>query len=97
MVSGYLKFEVLPKARYHSSALELALYNEFFLSAAITIPFANVHFDLAFDHACRYGLSAFDALHLTVAAEASCNEFVTSERSSSPLFRFQGLKILTID
>lgn len=96
IASEYLRLEVIPKARFHGSAAELALYEEFFLSAALIVPFHADHFPLAFEHASKYGLAAFDALHLTVASATFCEEFVTSERPTSPVFRFPGMTILTI-
>jgi hypothetical protein len=94
--SDYLRLEVLPKAHYHHSVAELALYEEFFSTAAMLIAFDARHFEVAFQCACTYGLSAFDALHLIAATTGQCVEFVTSERPASPVFRFPGIKIRTI-
>ena len=97
VVSEYLRLEVLPKAYYHHSIAEVALYEEFFASAAVAVPFDAVHFEPALKYAYQFGLSAFDALHLTVAAMSGCEELITSEKPSSPMFRFKGLLINSID
>lgn len=96
VASGYLKLEVIPKAQFHASNAELALYREFFDVARTIVPFDSAHFDRAFDLACSSGLAAFDALHIVAAMEAGCAEFVTSERRTSPLFRITGIHIFTI-
>jgi predicted nucleic acid-binding protein len=44
----------------------------------------------------RYGLGGMDALHIAAALEAGADEFITSERLTSPLFRVQGITVRTI-
>lgn len=97
VASEYLKLEVLPKAYFHRSTAEIALYEEYFSSATMIVPFDVIHFAIALKHACDYGLSEFDALHLTIASRAGCAEFITSEKRSSPIFRFPGIRIRALD
>jgi predicted nucleic acid-binding protein len=46
--------------------------------------------------AARYGLSAIDTLPIAAALNLPCDEFITAERSTSPLLRVQELPVLTI-
>lgn len=87
--------EVLPKATYFRSKVEFQFYEQY-LAKATVIPATADHFDLAFLLACQYGLSAMDSLHLTIAIETFCDEFITTERPTSPLFRVKQLRILTL-
>ena len=61
------------------------------------VPFDAVHFEPAMKYAYQFGLSAFDSLHLTAAVMSRCEEFITSEKRSSPIFRFRGLIIRSIE
>jgi predicted nucleic acid-binding protein len=81
VASEYLNLEVLPKAYYHRSLAEAALYEEFFSSAVTMVPFGAVHFEPAMQYARQFGLSAFDSLHLTAAIMSKCEEFITSENA----------------
>jgi predicted nucleic acid-binding protein len=76
---------------------EITLYEEFFVSAATVVPFDAAHFELAIKYACQFGLSAFDSLHLTVALISGYEEFITSEKHSSPIFRFKGLVVRSLE
>ena len=96
VASRYLQFEVFPKPRFHDVVAELELYEEFFASAAEVAPFDMDDLDAGFQAACEYGLGAFDAIHLTVAKKLDCAEFITTERATSPIFRFPGIRIVTI-
>jgi len=93
--SDYLRLEIVPKATYFRSTAEFKLYEEF-LAKATVLPGNSDHFDLAYILACQYGLAAMDSLHITVAVETFCDEFITTERPTSPLFRVPGIRILTL-
>ena len=75
---------------------ELAFYEEFFNTASVVLPFSAEHLQRSFDEACRYGLSAFDAIHLVAATVTGCEEFLTSERITSPLFRTTALRVSSL-
>jgi predicted nucleic acid-binding protein len=92
IASDFLRMEVLPKALYYQRPAEVALYERFFSKARlITVSAALV--TQAYAEACAFGLSALDALHVTVAKAGGAEEFLTTERSTTPLFRVTGITI----
>jgi predicted nucleic acid-binding protein len=46
--------------------------------------------------ACRYGLSAVDALNVAAAISLKADEFVTTEKPSKPMYRVPNLRFVTI-
>jgi len=92
IASDFLKMEVLPKAIYYQRPAEVGLYERFFSQARfISVSAALV--TQAYTEACTFGLSALDALHVTVAKAGGAEEFITTERTTTPLFRVTGLVI----
>lgn len=96
ITSDFLKLEVLPKALYYQRPAEVAWYERFFAKAQL-IPVSAPLVTQAYREACAFGLSALDALHITVAKTSGAEEFITTERPNTPLFRVTGLTIKTID
>jgi predicted nucleic acid-binding protein len=92
IASDFLKMEVLPKAIYYQRSAEVALYEQFF-SKATLIPVSAALVTQAYTEACTFGLSALDALHVTVAKAGGAEEFITTERPTTPLFRVTGIVI----
>jgi len=90
--SDFLKMEVLPKALYYQRPAEVALYERFF-SRARLISVSTALVTQAYTEACTFGLSALDALHVTVAKAGGAEEFITTERTTTPLFRVTGIVI----
>jgi predicted nucleic acid-binding protein len=43
-----------------------------------------------------FGLSAMDALHIAAAKRAECDELVTTEKTTKPLFRVTGIIVTCI-
>ena len=96
VASEYLKMELIPKATFHKSIAELNVYLAYFESATSLVRFDSNHYEQALTLASNYGLAAFDSLHLNAALISSCDEFITTERPTSPLFRVPGIRILTL-
>ena len=92
IASDFLKMEVLPKAIYYQRPAEVALYERFF-SRARLISVSAALVTQAYTEACTFGLSALDALHVTVAKAGGAEEFITTERTTTPLFRVTGIVI----
>jgi hypothetical protein len=92
ITSDFLRMEVLPKALYYQRPAEVALYERFFSKARL-IPVSATLVAQAYLEACTFGLSALDALHITVAKTSGAEEFITTERPSAPLFRVTGIII----
>ena len=92
IASDFLRLEVLPKALYYQRLAEAALYERFFSNARL-IPVSAALVTQAYTEASTFGLSALDALHVTVAKAGGAEEFITTERLTSPLFRVTGILI----
>ena len=47
------------------------------------------------DEAARvYSIRAMDAAHITAAKVAHCDEFITTEKPTKPLFKVRGIRVL---
>jgi len=95
ITSKFLRLEVLPKALYYQKPAEAALY-ERYLTNAQFVPVSESLIDQAHTEAYTFGLAALDALHVTFAKAGGAEEFITTERPTTPLFRVTGLVIKTI-
>jgi predicted nucleic acid-binding protein len=95
VTSDFLRMEVLPKALYYQRAAEVTLYERFFSKARL-IPVSAPLVTLAYIEACTFGLSALDALHVTVAKTSGAEEFITTEKPTQSLFRVTGIITKTI-
>lgn len=94
--SEYIRMEILPKALYHRQSTEVLLYEQFFSRAAHIVPSSPTLTQHAYAEACTCGLSALDAFHVAAAKSCGAEEFITTERPTTPLFRVTGLVIKTI-
>ena len=95
VTSDFLKMEVLPKAIYYQRPAEVALYERYFAKARF-IPITEALITQAYAVACTFGLSALDALHVTVAKSGGAEAFITTERPTQPLYRVTGLLIMPL-
>lgn len=94
--SQWVKLEVLPKAIYLNRKEELDMYNLFFEQVTIWVSLETKVLESALEEASRYGLSAIDALHVSLAVLGGCDELITSERPSKPIHRTQRLKVTSL-
>ncbi len=96
VASDYLRMEVLPKALYHRQSQEVLLYERFFSRAVHIVPPSVSLMLQAYTEACTFGLAALDAFHIAAAKFSGAEEFITTERPTTPLFRVTGIIIKTI-
>ena len=96
VTSEYIRMEVLPKALYHQQSQEVLLYERFFASAVQIVSPSISLLQQAYTEACTSGLAALDALHIAAAKSSGAEEFITTERPTTPLFRVTGIVIKTI-
>jgi hypothetical protein len=96
VTSDYIRMEVLPKALYHRQSQEVLLYERFFSRAVQIVPPSVSLMQQAYTEACTFGLAALDAFHLAAAKFSGAEEFITTERPTTPLFRVTGIVIKTI-
>lgn len=94
--SVFIELEVRPKAIYHKKLDEAGFYQSFFQSVAWWAVADDKLFKQAYDVACKYGLSGFDALHAAAALSVGADEFVTSEGATKPLHRVRGIKVISL-
>jgi predicted nucleic acid-binding protein len=76
---------------------EVAFYERFFARAAHIVQYSEPLMRQAYAEAWTAGLAALDAFHIVAARAGGATEFITTERSTSPLFRVSGLTITTLD
>ena len=87
--------EVLPKAVYFRRQDEVAFYETFFASAQFA-PFSEALMAQAHSEACHAGLRALNALHIAAAKASGAEEFITTERPTTALFRVIGITITSL-
>ena len=94
-ISDALWLETMSKPLYEKQVLELNFYREIFKISEY-LKWDSVSFADICKVAQKYGLNAMDAIHITTAMAAGVEEFVTTEKSSKPLFRVEGIKFLSL-
>ena len=93
--SVFVQLEVLPKAAYNKQRAEENFYKSFFAAVTSWADPADTIRD-SLDVASTYGLSALDGLHVTAALGLRADELVTTEGTTKPIHRAQGIKIISI-
>ncbi|MBI3461835.1 MAG: PIN domain-containing protein [Planctomycetes bacterium] len=96
VTSEFVRLEVLPKPLFHRQAAEAEFYLKFFENADRLIRATSALVAEAQAEAERSGLSAIDALHVAAARRGRCDELVTTETTTKPLFRVTGIRIVSI-
>jgi hypothetical protein len=90
------RLEVLPTAYCFHRHDEVDFYEMFFTEVAQIVPLSEALISQVHLEAQSAGLGALDALHVAAAKISGAEEFVTTERSTTPLFRVAGLMMTTI-
>lgn len=96
VTSDFVRLELLPKPICYGNEVERRFYETLFSGVEHTVPASRTLAEEAYQEATAVGLSAIDALHMAAAKRASCDEFVTAEKPTKPLFRVTGIAITTI-
>ena len=96
VTSDFVRIEILPKALYYKRRAEVAFYERFFSTAAQVVQYSDSLIMQAYTEACTVGLSAMDAFHIAAARMSGAEEFITTERPTSPLFRVTGITMTTL-
>jgi len=94
--SLFVQLETVPKAAYNKRPAEQGFYEDFFQRVSIWALTDSTLAQTAFDIACESGLSAIDALHVAAAHLTRCDEFVTTEKLTTPVHRSARVKIRTL-
>jgi predicted nucleic acid-binding protein len=96
IVSDYLKLEVIPKPTFFQHHEEVQFMEDFIESAALRVESTPSITAQAIALACRYGLSAMDALHAETAIEAKADFFITIEKPTKPLSRIIEIQVVSL-
>ena len=91
-----MRLELLPKPICYGNDVEREFYETFFASVQHVVRASPELVEEAQREAEAVGLSALDALHIAAAKRAACDEFVTAEKPTKPLFRVAGITVTTI-
>lgn len=95
--SPFVRLELIPKATYFKNQQELKFYQEYFTRQVVEwVDDLNQLYDEGLRTGSQFGLKALDALHIAAALMAGCDDFITSEKPTSPFSRVRGVNILTI-
>lgn len=87
---------MLPKPSWYKNQQEVMFYQDFFDSVSEWVEGCNYLADEALRIGSIYGLGGMDALHVAAAIASQADEFITTERVTSPLLRVQGLLVKSI-
>ena len=94
--SVFVQLETLPKAIYQQQQTEQDFYQAFFnivhhwsIDLLTILPNAQTI-------ASRYGIAGMDAIHIAAAIAIGAEEFVTTEKSTKPMFRVTELQMISI-
>ncbi len=96
VTSDYVRLEILPKATFHKRAEEVAFYDLFFTTTTRSIATSEALLKYALEEACRTGIQGLDAVHIACAAFAGAEEFITSEKTNTPIHRTKLVKVVSI-
>jgi len=94
--SEYVRLEVLPKPTCFRLDAEVEFYDTFFSLNSRIVPTSHALLELAMEEACRYGLSAIDAIHIASAVFGGAEEMVTSEKATKPMHRTNLVRVVSI-
>jgi predicted nucleic acid-binding protein len=96
VTSDYVRLEVLPKCTYYGRSAEIDFYSAFFRLNSRTVPTSPALIEYALKEACSTGISGLDALHIACAVFAGAEEFITSEKHTTPIHRTRKIRVVSI-
>lgn len=96
VITDDLRLETLPKPRLHGNLGEIRLLDAFFEAAVRRVAPTPDITRRAVELPARCDLAPMDALHVSAALAGQANALITVEKPSTPLFRAQELRIISI-
>ncbi len=95
VVSRLLALELFPAAIEGKRGDEVAALKSFFNMAGYHVPVDDSLLEDAINEASKnYTLGALDAAHIAAAKAAGCDEFITTEKPTKPMFKVRGIKVV---
>lgn len=95
VISDFVRLETLAKPIFHKNQDEVEFMQSVFRYAH-SVPLTTALAEHAMRVACKYNLNALDALHISAAIVANVDEFVTSEKTTKPIFTVQELQVISL-
>ena len=96
VVSDFVRLELLPGALRSQISGELELYYELFAGCTM-VPASPELVEKAIAEATECAeLKALDALHIAAARLAQVDEFITTEKPESAMFRVRSLRVTSL-
>ena len=96
IASDFVRLEVLPKPLYFHQQSEVAFYEAYFAMVMAMVEVSPALVRQAYEEARRAGLAGMDALHIAAAKTSGAEEFITTERPTTALFRVTGIRVTTL-
>lgn len=97
ITSDYVKVELLPKCRFHKNKEEEEFYQDFFDRSVVHVPSSDQLLAFAIDEGSKTGISGIDAIHVACAVVGKAIELITAEKSTKPIHRASGIKVISIN
>jgi predicted nucleic acid-binding protein len=94
--SIFVRLEILPKSVFYKQTLEQEFYESFFEGVVHWMRDLDTLTQSAYELACTYGLSGFDALNIAAAMLLKADEFITTEKSTKPMYRVPSIQFVTV-
>jgi predicted nucleic acid-binding protein len=92
----FVRLEVLPKPLYFRQPHEADFYEAYFAAVAEMVEASRALVLQAYTEAQQVGLAGMDALHIAAAKAGGAEEFITTERPTTALFRVTGISVTTL-
>ena len=96
LTSDFVRLEVLPKPLYFRLQAEVDFYEAYFALVTEMVEVAPALVRQAYAEAQQVGLAGMDALHIAAAKASSAEEFITTERPTTALFRVTGITVTSL-
>ena len=96
IASDFVRLEVLPKPLYFRQQHEVDFYEAYFAAVAEMVEASRALVLQAYIEAQQVGLAGMDALHIAAAKAGGAEEFITTERPTTALFRVTGISVATL-
>ncbi|NJM75841.1 MAG: PIN domain-containing protein [Acaryochloridaceae cyanobacterium RU_4_10] len=94
--SIFIQLEILPKSVCYKQTLEQEFYESFFQGVVHWMRDLDTLTQSAYELACTYGLSGFDALNVAAAILLKADEFITTEKPTKQMYRVPSIQFVTV-
>jgi hypothetical protein len=96
IASAFLRLEILRKPLFYQRHDEVRFMEAFCARVNDWVPIDDALVQQALSLAARHDLGAMDALHIAAALTGQVEEFVTLEKTSKPICRVPGLRVISL-